>query len=122
MLQFIHNQAEDFSACTTSARVDASFTLHLSQQGWAWTSLVTLHNCSALSLTLCMPLSYMMSLEVKTSSCAQPPRDGVPREVGGHGAPSPAHLGLQQPVGGETCMQVRKQQLELDMEQQTGSK
>ena len=26
------------------------------------------------------------------------------------------------PVSWETCMQVRKQQLELDMEQQTGSK
>ena len=26
------------------------------------------------------------------------------------------------PASGETCMQVRKQQLELDMEQQTGSK
>ena len=25
-------------------------------------------------------------------------------------------------MSGETCMQVRKQQLELDMEQQTGSK
>lgn len=56
-----HNQAEDFSACTTSAQVDASFTLHLSQQGWVWTSLITLHNCSAPSLTLCTPLSYMTS-------------------------------------------------------------
>ena len=26
------------------------------------------------------------------------------------------------PASGETCMQVRKQQLKLDMEQQTGSK
>ena len=26
------------------------------------------------------------------------------------------------PTSGETCLQVRKQQLELDMEQQTGSK
>ena len=26
------------------------------------------------------------------------------------------------PASSETCMQVRKQQLELDMEQQTGSK
>ena len=26
------------------------------------------------------------------------------------------------PVSWETCMQVKKQQLELDMEQQTGSK
>ena len=26
------------------------------------------------------------------------------------------------PVSWETCMQVRKQQLELDMDQQTGSK
>ena len=26
------------------------------------------------------------------------------------------------PASGESCMQVRKQQLELDMEQQTGSK
>ena len=26
------------------------------------------------------------------------------------------------PASGEICMQVRKQQLELDMEQQTGSK
>ena len=26
------------------------------------------------------------------------------------------------PASGETCIQVRKQQLELDMEQQTGSK
>ena len=33
-------------------------------------------------------------------------------------------LGIQTiwPVSWETCMQVRKQQLELDMEQQTGSK
>ena len=30
----------------------------------------------------------------------------------------PGHL----PASWETCMQVRKQQLELDMEQQTGSK
>ena len=29
---------------------------------------------------------------------------------------------LWPPVSWETCMQVRKQQLELDMEQQTGSK
>ena len=27
-----------------------------------------------------------------------------------------------EPASWETCMQVRKQQLELDMEQQTGSK
>ena len=31
-------------------------------------------------------------------------------------------LGLKLPVSWETYMQVRKQQLELDMEKQTGSK
>ena len=30
--------------------------------------------------------------------------------------------GLWRPASGEICMQVRKQQLELDVEQQTGSK
>ena len=30
--------------------------------------------------------------------------------------------GSQSPASWEICMQVRKQQLELDMEQQTGSK
>ena len=35
----------------------------------------------------------------------------------------PDHLVFQtRPASWETCMQVRKQQLELDMEQQTGSK
>ena len=31
-------------------------------------------------------------------------------------------MGIPGPASWETCMQVRKQQLELDMEQQTGSK
>ena len=31
-------------------------------------------------------------------------------------------MGLLTAASWETCMQVRKQQLELDMEQQTGSK
>ena len=31
-------------------------------------------------------------------------------------------MGISRPASWETCMQVRKQQLELDMEQQTGSK
>ena len=31
-------------------------------------------------------------------------------------------IGIPWPASWETCMQVRKQQLELDMEQQTGSK
>lgn len=56
-----HNQAEDFSACTSSARVDASSMLHLSQQGCVWASLTIFHNCSVPSLRLWTPLSYMMS-------------------------------------------------------------
>ena len=60
-------------------------------------------------------------------------RDGMCREVGGRGVQDGKHMythgGLKSMYGKthynivrEICMQVKKQQLELDMDQQTGSK
>ena len=55
-----HNQAEDFSACTASARIDASSMLHLSQlEARLHLDRVILHNCSAPeSQALDIPLLY----------------------------------------------------------------